>query len=246
MLNHLIIGQGQVGTSLCKYLVSKKQSVQTRDKTVRSCKACTNSCVVCTKIDEDKCDILHICYGYSNNFIKYSKEYIKQYKPKYVIIHSTVPVGTSKKLKAVHSPIRGIHPHLEKSIGIFTKFFGGKIDDTLEKWIELTFNRSVIIPNSNVTEAVKIWSTTQYGLSIILEKEIHKYCKKHKLPFDIIYTLANQTYNDGYEELGYSQFNRPVLEHIPGKIGGHCIIPNCKLLNNDISKIILKENNKYK
>jgi len=42
---------------------------------------------------------------------------------------------------------------------------------------------------------------------------------------------------------------RPVLKHIPGKIGGHCIIANCetlkKSLPNQISSLILKLNKTY-
>ena len=49
------------------------------------------------------------------------------------------------------------------------------------------------------------------------------------IPFDEVMSLYNQTYNDGYSKLGKINVIRPVLN--PGnKIGGHCVIPNLKLL----------------
>lgn len=230
MLRNLIIGNGEVGNSLYKYLISKKQQVEIRDiKEIQT---------------QNEYDMLHICYGYSDKFIQQTKDYIKRYKPKYVIVHSTTIVGTCKKLKVIHSPIRGIHPHLEKSIKTFTKFFGGNVDSTLKKWIESTFNKTVIVPNSNTTEALKIWSTTQYGVMILLEKEIHKYCKKHKLPFNVVYTLANETYNEGYKKLGFNHFNRPILKHMKGNLGRHCITNNCGLLDNYFTDLIIQKNKK--
>lgn len=91
---------------------------------------------------------------------------------------------------------------------------------------------------------MKLYCTTLYGLNIIAEKEMWDFCKKHKLDFDIVYTDCNITYNEGYKKLGLSKFSKYVLEHKDGKIGGHCVIPNCELLNTDIAKFIVKQNKK--
>lgn len=93
-------------------------------------------------------------------------------------------------------------------------------------------------------EAMKLYCTTLYGLNIIAEKEIYNFCKKHNLDFDMVYSKSTQTYNEGYKVLGFPQYARYNLKHVDGKIGGHCVIPNCQLLGTSMAKYILKENNK--
>src|SRR3990167_11413268 len=66
-------------------------------------------------------EILHICFGFSDTFIEDVKKYQKEYKPEYTIIHSTVPVGTCRQLKAIHSPVIGQHPFLEEGLRTFPK-----------------------------------------------------------------------------------------------------------------------------
>src|SRR5690348_9376332 len=74
----------------------------------------------------DDPEIMHICFPYSDKFIEYVKEYQDKYKPKYTVVHSTVPVGTCVQIGAIHSPIRGLHPNLESGIRTFPKFLGGE------------------------------------------------------------------------------------------------------------------------
>jgi hypothetical protein len=72
-----------------------------------------------------------------------------------------------------------------------------------------------------------------------------KICGKLKLNFNDVYTIANKDYNNGYIKLGKSNVVCPVLKMIPGKIGGHCVVRNCDLLNDWITKIIKGRNKKY-
>ena len=102
-----------------------------------------------------------------------------------------------------------------------------------------------MVDKSENTESQKLWETTQYGWFIILEKEIYKWCQKNNLDFDIIYNQANKTYNEGYSKLGMKNVIRPILKQANGKIGGHCIIPNCELLGSEVAKIISKMNQQY-
>lgn len=248
VFTQLIIGNGEVGSSLYKYLRKKQDSVfdVVIDDKIQS----YSSVFIRDRQDNNhilQYDMLHICYGYSKTFVSDTKKYIKMYSPRYIIIHSSLPIGTTRKINknAIHSPIRGIHPHIEKSIGVFVKYFGGKVDDILKEWINSTFINNHIVDKPEITEALKLWSTTTYGVSIMLEKEIYRYCKKHKLPFDVIYTMSTESYNKGYTELGCPQYVRPILKNMPGKIGGHCVIQNCKLLDSPIAKKIIRENSKY-
>ena len=201
----LIIGSGEVGQALYKVIGGDT-------------------------IPSGQYDIIHICFPYSDDFISEVKRYQKLYKTKYTVIHSTVPVGTTKRCKAHHSPIRGVHPHLEEGIRTFIKYLA-PANQELKEYFEKAGIKIKLIDKSENTEALKLWSTTQYGRFIELEKEIHKYCEERGLDFNIIYTEANKTYNEGYEKLGMEYVRRPVLKHIEGSIGGHCILPNYKLLN---------------
>lgn len=82
------------------------------------------------------------------------------------------------------------------------------------------------------TEALKLWDTTQYGIMIVLEKEIYAYCKRHNLPFELVYKHANKSYNEGYTKLGKPEVVRPYLDQHDGPIGGHCVMPNAAILKN--------------
>lgn len=187
---------------------------------------------------------LHITIPYSNDFVKIVRQYEKKFKSSLTIIHSSVPVGTCNKLKAVHSPIRGVHPHMVKGIKTFVKFFGGKRAKEASKIFKEKGIITYCTTNSKNTEAGKLWDTTQYGVFILLNKEIYSYCKKNKLDPDIVYKMFNITYNAGYTELKRKEVVRPYLNNMEGKIGGHCVINNCNLLDSPIAKEILEKNSK--
>ncbi|MCL5004509.1 MAG: hypothetical protein M1170_01015 [Patescibacteria group bacterium] len=228
---HLVIGAGEVGKSLFNVLRPHY------------------NIFLCDKNDgpDGKFDILHICYPNMKDFVKITKIYIKKYLPKLVIIHSTVPVGTIKKISsiAVHSPIRGIHPNLENGIKTFIKYFGGKKAKQAAKIFSDIGVKIQCFAKSETTELLKILDTTYYGWNIVFAKEVKRICDKLKLNFDEVYTIANSDYNNGYKKLGKSNVVRPVLKVMPGKIGGHCVIQNCDLLDDWVTKTIKERNKKY-
>lgn len=218
-MTHLIVGYGEVGKAIHKVL-GKADWLDLDKGNAR----------------DQGYDVLHISIPYSKHFQQNVKELKNRYNPKLVIVHSTVPIGTCKKLGAVHSPIRGVHPNLAKGIKTFVKFFGG----AQAKEASLIFKKLGIkthcTPNSNNTEAMKLWDTSQYGAMILLNKEIYNFCKQYQLDFNVVYTEANKTYNEGYTKLGRKEVVRPYLKYIPGKIGGHCVIQNSHLFNSHTSK----------
>lgn len=224
-MTSLIIGLGEVGLALKKIL-----NCVGFDPNV-----CNDDTIICPV------DIIHICFPYSDNFNKEVRAYQKQYTPKYTVIHSTVPVGTCRRLKAHHSPVRGVHPHLQEGILTFPKWLAPK-SKVLKKYFEDCGINVFETDKTETTEAAKIWCTTYYGWNIIIEKQIFEYCKKHKLPFEEVYTEWNNQYNWGYTQLDMENVVRPILKHIKGKIGGHCVTSNLKFLNNEVSNIINKLN----
>jgi hypothetical protein len=186
-------------------------------------------------------EFLHICVPYSENFENIVVVYKAKINPRYIIIHSTVPVGLSRKLGAIHSPVRGKHPNLTESVKTFTKYFGGRGAPEVAK--EFKGLITVCYEKPETTEALKLCDLLQYAASIIVAKEIAAFCDKMDLDYEQVYTFANHTYNQGYEQMGLSQFIRPVLENMPGKIGGHCVIQNIPKLDIPIVRYIINKNN---
>lgn len=229
---HLIIGSGEIGTAM-KNVLSQRFDVSIRDKK-----------------DEihGHFDILHITYPPVKNFIAITKKYIKQYKPSLVIIHSTIPVGFTKKLgtMAVHSPVRGVHPHLERGIMTFEKYFGGPKAKLAAEYFKALGIKTICFEKAETTELMKILDTTYYGWNIVFNKEAKRLCDKFKVSFDDVYIRANKDYNDAYARLGKANVVRPVLNYVAGDIGGHCVIPNTKLLNDWLTNTLKKRNSVYK
>jgi len=228
---HLIIGAGEVGKALFNVL-KKRFNISIYDKELSK---------------EKNIQVLHITFPYSKNFISNVKKYIKEYRPKLIIVHSTVPVGTTRSisLNAVHSPIRGVHPNLDKGIKTFVKYFGGKKAKLTASYFEKLGIKTKCFNKQETTELIKILDTAYYGWNILFNKEIKKLADKLKLDFDEIYTIPNLDYNDGYKKLRKPNVVRPVLKYMPGKIGGHCVVQNCELLDNWITKTIKERNKKY-
>lgn len=218
-MNTLIIGGGEIGSALFNIL-SKQYQVEILDLDPTKNFLFSNSF-----------EILHICLPYSDNFIQNVQEYQKKYQAKYTVIHSTVPRGTSKALGAIHSPIRGKHPQLEEGIMVFRKFLGGERASEVADYFRRAGLTVTIFDDSDTTEALKLFDTQYYLENIRFAQRVKRYCDKHGLNFSEVYTIPNQTYNEGYLKLGMSEVMRPVLQPIMTEVGGHCLIPNERLLD---------------
>lgn len=235
-----ILGFGEVGQAIARFYKNPKVKDLNRNDGL------------------ENVEILHICIPWSKNFVSIAKKEIESIKPALTIIHSTLPVGETKKIISglprvyrgvVHSPIRGIHPNLYKGIKIFVKYIGAddkKAGLAANKHLAALGIKTEICDSSKTTEALKLWDTTQYAWQILLNKDIKKWCEKNGVDFEAVYTKANKTYNEGYQKLGKPEVVRPYLKYIVGPIGGHCLIPNCQILNSETSKIVLKKNNLFK
>ena len=188
-------------------------------------------------------DVMHICTPFNEEtFVKQTTDYINLVKPKLTIIHSTIAVGTTKEIIdetngeffVVHSPVVGVHPNLTEGILTFTKSIGGFSDEATElaenHLNELNVN-TVVYDDANTTEAAKLFSTSYYGWNIMFNKEVMRFCEEHTLNFEQVYSNWNENYNKGYAKLDMKHVRRPVLDFIPGAVGGHCIQPNYKILD---------------
>ena len=237
----VVVGCGEVGAAVAKLLNADKHDPMKG-----------------LKVKEGSIyKFVHIAFPYNKFFMQRVKMYQKMFKPEVTIIHSTVPIGTCDRLHAVHSPVRGVHPNIFEGLLTFQKLFAGKDAAKAAKQFKNvvvsnkthTSNKTLdvkVIKDAKTSEASKLWETTMYGALIALNKEIYAYCKKHKLDFDIVYKWQTETYNEGYNALGRPELTRPVLKYMKGKIGGHCVVENCLLLDTPTAKNIIRINKKLK
>jgi len=187
--------------------------------------------------------ILNVCIPWSEKFVNIVKKEITEIEPELVIIHSTIAPGTTKKInmslpkkwagKVVHSPIRGIHPHLFEGIKTFVKYIGAdnkKAGRLAKRHLESLGIKTKICSSSLTTEIGKLLDTSYYGLCIAWHGEMDKLCRKFKIDFEKAVTDFNKTYNEGYEKLNKPNVIRPVLYPPKAGIGGHCICANAEIL----------------
>lgn len=212
-----ILGYGEVGKGIACFYPNPKIKDITRDDGLIGV------------------DILHVCIPFSEKFIEIVKKEIGEINPKLTIIHSTVAPHTTKAIggAVVHSPVRGVHPNLHEGIKTFVKYIGADNEDAgklAKEHFEGLGIKTKAFENSLTTELGKLLDTTYYGVAIAWHGEMKKICEKEGVDFDKVVTDFNNTYNEGYTELGMSNVVRPVLYPPEGEIGGHCVVPNVEIL----------------
>lgn len=220
-MRHLVVGAGEVGTAVAAVL-SRSHPTQLRD----------------IEPVEDEADVLDVCIPWQPGFVDIVHKYAEQHRARLVVVHSTVPTGTCDREGWVHSPVRGRHPDLEDGVATFVKHFGGvNAEEAALDWKDCGVSTAVH-PRAAETEAGKLWELVQFGLQVRVEKAIHSWCTENGLDPEVVYTAMAHTYNNGYEQLGEHWAIRPVLKHMPGDIGGHCVVPMAELLDHPISRMV--------
>ena len=193
----------------------------------------------------DNMDVLNICIPLCDNFIDIVIKEIKRTNARLTIIHSTVPPYTTKEIRGrvnkdkedkvavVHSPIRGVHPDLARSIKTFRKYIGVEnhrdAKMALEHFRLMGLKRTGIRKPAVITEINKLISTTYYGVCIAYTDYVQKVLEKYKVDFET-FEKFNESYNKGYRRMRMRKVCRPTLYPPQGKISGHCITQNAKLL----------------
>ena len=235
-----ILGYGEVGRAIAKFYKNPKIKDLNRDDGLKGV------------------EILHLCLPWIPNFVKIVKKEIKKIKPRLTIIHSTIPPSTTKKIidglpracrGVVHSPVRGMHPHLYRSIKTFVKYIGTdnkKAGQLAKKHLESLGIKTKVFQPSEITEIGKLLDTSYYGLCIAWHGEMKKICDKAGIDFEKAVTDFNKTYNAGYKKLGKPNVIRPVLYPPKGGIKGHCIIENAEILKKHFNSKALSLILKYK
>ena len=211
-MDSLVIGLGEVGRALASVLKCDARDIE---------------------YHPGEYNTLHIAFGYHEGFEDTVKRYQDLHESSLVVVHSTVPVGTCDPEGWVHSPVRGKHPDLEESIRTFPKLFGGYRAE--EAALEFSAV-GVEVGTTNLaktTELGKLVELSQYGVEIVMEKVVHDLCDQYGVPFETVYTQMSRGYNRGYSALGLEDVVKPVLKHMEGPIGGHCVSPGVELLGDE-------------
>jgi UDP-N-acetyl-D-mannosaminuronate dehydrogenase len=175
-----------------------------------------------------KVDFLHICYPFGiEDFVGVTARYIQFFEPTLTVIHSTVAVGTTRAVAqrsgaaVVHSPVRGKHARMLEELRAYTKFVGAMDpadgQHAAEHFKSLGL-KTRILSAPEATELAKLTETTYFGLMIAWAQEVERYCDQ-----------VGQDYNEiasFYDEIRFF----PAVKYFPGIIGGHCVMPNIKIL----------------
>lgn len=235
-MKSLVIGNGQIGSSVAE-VISVTDDVTIYDK--------SGSEPPILKSVE----ILHICFPYSKQFIKQVNQYIIKYQPWHVIIWSTVTIGTTRKIRgAVHSPVEGRHPHLASSIKQSVRWIGANNpaeEEFFTGYFRKLLIKTKILNDSNFTEFLKLRSTSKYGINLMWTDYEARVADEIGMDFDYLKDF-DEDYNKLYHNLGMDWARRYILNPPKGKIGGHCVVPNAELLDQQFPDELLKMIKEYK
>jgi hypothetical protein len=210
----LVVGLGEVGGAL----------VQVLERTE-----------LVLKHDLARCDfdqpigVMHLCYPYGSGerFEEIALSYIERFKPELTIINSTVMPGTTRSIAdrsrqpVVFSPVRGKHIRMAEDLLHYKKFVAG-FDPATAARAEMHFHQAGMqtrrISKPETLELAKLAETSYFGVIIAFAQELNRYAAALGANYDEAATF--------FDEIGYL----PQTRYFPGFIGGHCVIPNIRLL----------------
>jgi UDP-N-acetyl-D-mannosaminuronate dehydrogenase len=246
----LVVGLGEVGRALFELL-----------------KDCGKFEVYGFDVDEEKMhavrqtklpsevDVMHICIPCfsQEEFVDAVVNYVERFKPKLVIVNSTVFPGTTievykrcSNIHVAHSPVRGMHKsleHMKWELKRWRKYVGGAESEAAEaarQHFEKLGLKTKVLRSCIETELAKLFETTYRAWMITCFQEMHRVSRHFEADFDNIVDFLEDTHK--------VRLDRPIM--FPGFISGHCIIPNVELLlktyDSEFLRLILKSNAKRK
>jgi len=201
-----------------------------------------------------KIDTMHICLPCKKQdvFVNTVYAYVKQFSPDLVIINSTVPPGTTLKVKqkceclVAHSPVRGVHKspkHMVWELRRWKKYVGGanpQATTAARRHFEKAGLKVKTLKSCRETELAKLFETVYRAWLIACFQEMHRIARTFEADFDDVVDFLEDTHR--------TRLDRPIM--FPGFIGGHCLIPNTELLlqayDSKFLQLILESNEKRK
>jgi UDP-N-acetyl-D-mannosaminuronate dehydrogenase len=247
----LVVGLGEVGRPIFEILresgAFSVYGIDTNEKRMRDLRQ--DKAVFPAKFD-----VLHVCIPCSDldEFVNITVGYVRRFRPKLVIINSTVQPSTTMKIKdrcncaVVHSPIRGVHSskeHMKWEIRRWTKYIGGASAEAAmlaQDHFKKAGLKTKVLKSCVDTELAKLFETIYRAWMIVCFQEMHRISKHLGASFDDVVDFIEDTHR--------VRLDRPVM--FPDVIGGHCQIPNTRLLlksyDSELLQLILTSNERRK
>jgi len=193
-------------------------------------------------------DYLHVAIPYSQRFPDAVAGYAVEFKPRMVVVHSTVAPGTTRNLHArlgvpvAFSPVRGKHPKLKEHLLFWPKWVaalpGSSAGEAAEHLRAAGFKVRLCQEAPESLELAKLWETVYRAVMITAWQELHRVARAHGASLRVVAEFVGEV----HEVLG----DRPV--YYPDFIGGHCLIPNTRILESvhpsKLFEFVLESNEK--
>jgi len=244
MKKDIVVGLGEIGNPILKIL-SKKNIVVgfdlNRDLMDK---------IKFEKYKNLETSFLHIAIPVTDKLITNILKLYKKFLPECIIIHSTIKPGTTEKLQkkipipVIYSATRGVHNRMIYDLKRYTKFFVISTNAPRSKWALSRYVKVMKdcgiktkkMSNPETLELAKIICDTSYlGWLVNYAQLSNMIAIQYGIDYDEMWSFSDEIHRN----LG----NRPKM--YPGYIGGHCVIPNLELINNQTLDMIKKMNTSY-
>jgi UDP-glucose 6-dehydrogenase len=226
----LVVGLGEVGGALATVL-ERHQSVLRQDLEPQHF--------------AEPIGVMHLCFPFQSReqFEKTAVEYIERFRPALTIVNSTVVPGTVRAIAertgapVAFSPVRGKHARMVQELLSYTKFVAAPEPDAASQ-AEAHFRAAAMTTSRfdhvETLELAKLAETTYFGVLIAFAQEVNRLAEKVGGDYQQITKF--------FTEIDFL----PRSTYFPGFIGGHCVIPNIKLLKqvaqSPLFEAVLKSN----
>jgi UDP-N-acetyl-D-mannosaminuronate dehydrogenase len=242
MKKDVVIGLGEIGLPIYKIL-SKHFPVEGVDINPVLNKEKSS-------LKDHDIDFVHFCIPFSKNFFNIIKKYEKKLNPEAIVIHSTISPKTTEKLqKMIKSPViysatRGVHKRMLNDLKRYTKFYSvynsasnsNRVSKMYERRMKKCGIKTKKLSDPLTLELAKIVVDTSYYGWLINYAQISKIISdKYGVNYDEMWSFS--------DEIHKFLKNRPKM--FPGFIGGHCVIPNLELIDNELLNQIDKINKNF-
>ena len=243
-MKDVVVGLGEIGKPMFKLISESVKTVGYDKNTKLNPKSNQKYMELPTRF-------IHICIPFNKFFYTNLKKSTRKFSPKSIVIHSTISPGTTSWLQSkfnipvIYSATRGVHKRMLRDLRRYTKFFAIQKNAPDAKWASSQFSllmrkagvKTKRMSNPLTLELGKIvCDTSYYGWLINYAQISQNIALKHKVDYNEMWSFADEI----HKFLG----NRPKM--FPGHIGGHCVIPNLELINDNSLNQINKINKNFK
>ena len=244
MKKDVVAGLGEIGHSILK-LLSTKQTTIGYDIDKNSMNESKFK-----MLKDTQTSFLHVAIPVTAKFDSNILQLYKKFKPECIVIHSTIGPGTTERIQKklsiplIYSATRGVHKRMLKDIKRYTKFFAISKNAPKKEWAVSEYRKTMKkcgikterMSKPETLELAKILCDTSYlGWLINYAQLTNTIAIQHNVDYDEMWKFSDEI----HKILG----NRPKM--FPGFIGGHCVIPNLELIQNQTLNLIKSINQKY-